>query len=401
MNIAVFTKKTTLHKDYGGMETQNEILLKGLQKKGHEITVFSPNWELSSQEQTKDGIKFVLVDCVYRMGPVFGFFGTYQKNNWINKSYLAFKEKHNKNKFDIVLAQSSTGLGVIKRKEELGIKVVSIAHGTIIGEYQTFVASMNFPKDIVSFVQNTGFTLKNFFRRQRDFVHGSERIIAVSNYVKTALIDQTFVPDNKITVINNGIDHSKFVSAKKIESRGNKLLYVGQIIQSKGLKDLYEMFLTAEFSGLNIDIVGGGDYFETLKNLVEKSDLGNRFNLVGKVSYNEVVNNYFLNPEYGAFLLPTKRHEGFPMVLVETMFAGLPTVAYNIGGVGDAVIDGKTGYLIKPKDHKEFIKKTLELISSKKLNLSMSKKSIEYANKNLTLDAMVNKYEKVLQEVLA
>ena len=183
------------------------------------------------------------------MGPVFGFFGTKQESNWINRSYKVFADFHEKEPFDLVLAQSSTGLGVIKKKNEHKVPVVSISHGSIIGEYRTFLNSMSFPKDLFLLIKNTGFTLKNFFRRQRDFVHGSEKIIAVSNYVRQAVLDETFTFDEKVVVINNGIDTVAFEGFSP-GPRGAKLLYVGQVIKSKGLEDIPDLLFTQRFSQL-------------------------------------------------------------------------------------------------------------------------------------------------------
>src|SRR4030065_994231 len=132
MRIAVMAKKTTFHKGFGGLETQNKALCEGLSAKGHIVTIFSPVYELDKNEIIENNVRYVFVKCVYRMGPVFGFFGTIQKSNWINRSVEEFTKIHEKEKFDIVLAQSSTGLGIIKNKKKLNIKVISIAHGTII-----------------------------------------------------------------------------------------------------------------------------------------------------------------------------------------------------------------------------------------------------------------------------
>ena len=138
MNIAVFIKRTTFHKGHGGLETQNKVLCEGLRKKGHTITVFSPKWNLDLNEANESGIKYIFVECVYRMGPVFGFFGTLQKENWINRSVEEFSTQHNKQSFDLVLAQSSTGLGVIKRKTSHSLNPVPcvIYDPASEGEYQ-------------------------------------------------------------------------------------------------------------------------------------------------------------------------------------------------------------------------------------------------------------------------
>ncbi|MFC1756098.1 glycosyltransferase family 4 protein [Patescibacteria group bacterium] len=401
MEIAVFSKKTTFHKGYGGLETLNKVLCEGLVKKGHKVTVFSPKWEFSDLETEENGVKYVFVECVYRMGPVFGFFGTFQKDNWVNKSAETFENYHKKNKFDVVLAQSSAGLGVIKKKEEYGIKAVSISHGSIIGEYKTFVDNMRFPQDLPLFIKNTGFTLKNFFRRQRDFIHGSNKIAAVSNFVKQALIDETFVSDEKIEVIYNGVDPSMFFKKEDVILRGKKILFVSQIIKSKGVLDIIKMFKSEELSELSVDLIGGGDLLEECQEATNKDNgLKGRVTFLGKVPYEDLVQKYFKNPEYGIFIFPTKRFEGLPMVLIEAMFSGLPIVAYGIGGVGDAVKDGKNGYLIELKDISAFKEKVVELVNDDEKRNMYGMNALKMAYENFTREDMLNKYEKILQEVL-
>jgi len=402
MKIAVFTKKTTFHKGYGGLETQNKVLCEGLTDRGHSITVFSPKWELSLDEVNEKGIKYIFVDCVYRMGPVFGFFGTVQKNNWINRSFEEFSKLHEKDKFDLVLAQSSAGLGVIKKKRELGVKAISISHGSITGEYKTFLSSMELPKDLLLLIKNTGFAAKNFFRRQREFVHGSDKIIAVSNFVKESLVDETFVMDRKIEVIHNGVDPESFFEQSKKISRGNKILYVGQIIKSKGILDLMKMFISPEFSNLKIDLIGAGELLGMLQNrAAHDTKLKDRVHFLGKVPYDELVHKYYKNMKYGLFVLPTKRYEGFPMVLVEAMFSALPIVAYDKGGVRDAIEDGENGFLVKQDDINDFKAKVIQVVENEDLRKKMSSNAIKTAYEKYTISHMLDKYEKVIKEVIS
>lgn len=46
----------------------------------------------------------------------------------------------------------------------------------------------------------------------------------------------------------------------------------------------------------------------------------------------------------------TSLHEGFPNAVLEYMAAGKPVVATNVGGVAEAVLDAKTGFLVEPND---------------------------------------------------
>ncbi|MBP7927954.1 glycosyltransferase family 4 protein, partial [Patescibacteria group bacterium] len=270
---------------------------------------------------------------------------------------------------------------------------------SIISEYKTFLSSMSFPKDIVSFVKNTGFTLKNFFRRQREFVHGSDKVICVSNFVKTALIEETFALDDKFVVIHNGIDSQPFSNnADAPVSRQRKLLFVGQILKSKGMDDVLSLALDARFSDVSIDVIGSGDYFEEFSNKLKDAGVLDRVHMFGKLPYTEVINVY-KNSGASVFIFPTKRIEGFPMVLVEAMFAGLPIIAYSMGGVSDAVVDGKTGYLLSANDINTFKDRILELLENKNLCAEFSVNAQSLAMEQFSVKSMIMNYESVLTEV--
>jgi glycosyltransferase involved in cell wall biosynthesis len=58
----------------------------------------------------------------------------------------------------------------------------------------------------------------------------------------------------------------------------------------------------------------------------------------------------------------TSTAEGIPTVVVEAMALGLPVVASDVGGVPEAVLDGKTGILVPAGDHRLFAQRTLELL---------------------------------------
>jgi phosphatidylinositol alpha-1,6-mannosyltransferase len=52
--------------------------------------------------------------------------------------------------------------------------------------------------------------------------------------------------------------------------------------------------------------------------------------------------------------------EGFGMVAIEAAAHGLPTVAFDVGGVADAVVAGRTGSLVSSSDYEEFASQVLQ-----------------------------------------
>ncbi|EKD95835.1 MAG: hypothetical protein ACD_24C00312G0002, partial [uncultured bacterium] len=151
-----------------------------------------------------------------------------------------------------------------------------------------------------------------------------------------------------------------------------------------------------DMKDFTLDIVGSGDLQEELGVISGKS--GGRITLRGKLDYAEVLRMY--NPaRFDAFVFPTSRLEGFPMVLVEAMFGQLPIVAFNLGGVSDAVTDGETGYLVNPGKFPVFKSKLNELKNSPELARKMGVNAVNQAMGRFTLDKMLDSYEGIFKEL--
>lgn len=389
MRIAVFIKSTTFHKGYGGLETQNKVLCEGLTQRGHEIVVFSPAKEITDQIKDSNGVKYVFVPCVYRM-----MLASQDRNNWYNRSYQEFVKLHKEKPFDLAISQSSAGLGVITRKNEFGIKVVGISHGTIGGEMKTLINSVKKPGDLVRSAKSLAFGTVNYFNRQRKYIHGCNKIVAVSSAVKESIINETFAPAEKITVIHNGMDGSK-IQQKDWDGSKNgepfKVLYIGRIEESKGLAELLSACRYIE--GVFINIVGDGPYLEELKSLSRRYKMSQKVLFYGKLPYEKATEMYSCND---VFVLPTKRVEGFPMTLVEACFASIPIITTDIGGNKDAVENNYNGILLKSSNIEHLKNAVIKLMQESGLAKDMGLNGRMKAEREFTLDKMLESYEKIL-----
>lgn len=397
MKIAVFIKSTTFSGSYGGLETQNKLLCEGLVSRGHKVTVFTPRIIKEKEQVLENGVRYVFVECKIAH---YSSVTVSKKDSWVEKSYEVFRNMQEEEKFELILGQSSGAVGVIRNKEEFGLPIISISHGTKIGELQTAFKSDQSVKGLLKSFLAIPHVLKNFFTVQREFVHGSSVVVAVSNSVKKALVEETFVEESKIRVINNGIKPLKIEPVEYDRSIAGKfrLLYVGQLIRSKGIGKLAEIIAGEDMKDFTLDIVGAGDLQEELGVISGKS--GGRITLRGKLDYTEVLRMY--SPaRFDAFVFPTSRIEGFPMVLVEAMFGQLPIVAFNLGGVSDAVTDGETGYLVNPGKFFVFKSKLNEFKSNPETARKMGANALNKAMERFTLDKMLDSYEEVFKEIRA
>jgi len=120
------------------------------------------------------------------------------------------------------------------------------------------------------------------------------------------------------------------------------LLFVGRLASEKGVYDLLQAFsrLAARHAQAALWIVGPDEegLSSSLKMLV--AECADRVRWIGATFEPE---KYMASADF--LVLPSYR-EGFGMVIVEAAACGIPSVAYRIDGVTDAVQDGETGVLV-------------------------------------------------------
>ena len=171
----------------------------------------------------------------------------------------------------------------------------------------------------------------------------AEHIIALSEELKsaTALFG---VPLEKITVIPNGVNIEQFPMGKKTE-RKKQILFVGSLIERKGIKFLLEaMKIVKEaHSDYHLLLVGEGDERNNFERQVSELGLEDTVLFLGTQSQKKVSE---LMQESRLFVLPSNE-EGQGVVLVEALASGTPCIGSCVGGIPD-VITPEVGRLVEP-----------------------------------------------------
>ena len=98
------------------------------------------------------------------------------------------------------------------------------------------------------------------------------------------------------------------------------------------------------------------------------------------------------------FLLPTLA-DNFPNLLSESFSCGVPVIAFDVGGIGEAVQSLKTGYLAKKGDFTDFYNGVLLLLSEHTLREKMSVACRSFAVENLSMTTCAKAYEKIFNKV--
>ncbi len=234
-------------------------------------------------------------------------------------------------------------------------------------------------KEWSSSIDNLKFPSSYEKRLEEEPIH-AKKIIAASQFTHQTLVESG-IPENKIYTIPLGanIHYIKYQENKTtIQSNKLKLLYCGVISQRKGIKYLLEAMKSFNKKDVELHIIGRMQ--GTSDPLKPYKDL---FIWHPPMSQQELFQKYC---EFDALVLPTI-FEGFGLVIVEAMAAGLPviTTPHSIGP--DIIINDKNGYIIPIRNVKAIqnsIQKILNKTPIEKLamNQEARKAALNYSWEN-------------------
>jgi glycosyltransferase involved in cell wall biosynthesis len=89
----------------------------------------------------------------------------------------------------------------------------------------------------------------------------------------------------------------------------------------------------------------------------------------------------------------SSRSEGFSNAVMEYMSAGLPVVATDVGGNGEAIVHGETGYLVAGRTAEAFAAPLVKLLRDEQLRLEMGRRGLERCREHFEIRACMRKLE--------
>lgn len=189
----------------------------------------------------------------------------------------------------------------------------------------------------------------------RRTLHAADAVLAVSQAMRRAVIDDYGVDAGRVRTIVNGVDTAVFRPRDRQAARrrlgvepGAKLVaYVGRLIESKGMNELLEGFAAVHAGDPDamLVLVGDGVMRERLAGMVAASGLSDRVRMAGGVEPAEVAEWIAASD---VLTLPSWS-EGYPNVLVEALACGCPVVATDVGGSGE-IVSADSGILVPARD---------------------------------------------------
>ncbi|MGR6837141.1 glycosyltransferase family 4 protein [Syntrophomonas erecta] len=267
----------------------------------------------------------------------------------------------------------------------LGVPVVTTVHSVLRYDYDTWFKAV-FARFLTK--------LTNRY---------TDRFIAISDAIRQEIESMQVAPE-RIEVIHNGLDTSKFVSPRPPEQMQDLLglnpnlkiiTMVARLHPVKG----HEYFLRAarqvldRYPGVQFLIIGEGPERGNITRLVNELGLNERVRMPGY--YTPIEDIYGVSD----LLCVPSIMEGLGLVILEAMYFRVPVVASAIGGILEIIEDGKDGILVPPRDPSALAGAILALLKDEQ-RAERLKDGGQEKIKNFTLKNMAQQVEQIYAELV-
>ena len=230
-------------------------------------------------------------------------------------------------------------------------------------------------------------------------LHRASAVIFVSNAVQSSITGkQPFSGVYK--VVHNGVDTERFCPPPRRENKWRAELsispdsitfgQVSSLIPRKGVDVLLRAFhlVSETHPKARLVLVGDGPQRSQYCALANQLGVSHKVTFVGDQTDPSLYYRHIFDVNVLA-----SRSDAFPLSLLEAAASGLPSIGADVDGIGEAVLDGKNGFLFDREDHRMLAAKMSLLASNRELASSFGA-----AGRQLALDRFsVDTYSESIQ----
>jgi glycosyltransferase involved in cell wall biosynthesis len=215
--------------------------------------------------------------------------------------------------------------------------------------------------------------------------------------LKKIMMDRFPIPDNRITVIHNGVNLDYFRPATEplpVDKR--VVLCIARLVPEKDHETLMAAFslVAARHPEAELWLVGDGPRRQAIHRLANRLIPPGRLRLLpGQSDLAPLLRQ-------GSILVLSSIQEGLPNVVLEAMAAGLPVVATDVGGLSEVVQQGETGWLVAPKDVPALADAISHLLAHDEVRTAFGQAGRKRVEQRFSLAAMIQQHEDMFLRLL-
>ena len=224
-----------------------------------------------------------------------------------------------------------------------------------------------------------------------------DKIICVCDSDRDLALELSLCSPRKLIVIHNGMANIALPNTLNTSPSCVRICCVARFEDQKDHASLLHSLSCLKDYRWRLDLVGDGMLLPDIKKLCHDLDIIDCVTFHGRL--NDVIP---ILSDSDIFVLPSF-WEGFPRSILEAMRSSLPIIATDVGGVGEAVIDGWNGFLVPSSvitGTYSWVSPLKTLFDFESLRIEFGKNSRTLYVNNFTLDRTVSKTLSVYSDVL-
>lgn len=400
-HICFFARSLLAH-GLGGNERHAHILIHGLARLGHRVTVVTTRHPKGVEREEAPGVEIHYLSQApsRRLSPAF----------W-EASAQAFESVHERESVGLVMDISLAAFGwVAKSRQRWPLPFVPFMTGGWKDTLRNQWTNADGLKARVHFVLRA---LPEWWWEYRRWYRGvlgaADRILVDYPSLIPILSLEFGEPEATFRPAFSPADVERFRPDPALRAHVRKqygfgeeqpvILMVATLSKQKGVHIGLEAVgrLREAFPHLGVLIVGVGPYEGALEGLAGRLGLAPRVVFSGPVEP-EAMPAYYNAADL--FVNPTLRVEGMPWVITEAMASGAPVIASAMGGIPDVVVHGQTGRLVPRGDVAQLSNEIERLLANPEERRALAEAAHRYIHDHLTQDHFIQVIEETIQEVI-
>lgn len=322
-----------------------------------------------------DGIKALIPDChTIHYGPV------HSKRGFMNKIIITIKNAYSikkalkNNKYDLLFLNTAFDFNAIVRD------CITL----FILKNQKTKFFLKFHGADIVLLKNLGGYKKMLVNWLLSTVHG---IGVLSSEEKNAFLSRGF-QEQKVFVVKNPINPALYVkdtnfrSKMALDHQTFIFIFCARFLPFKGMMDVLEALkiVRTRFQNIHLFCIGDGPEMNKAKLFVTHNDLNSFVTFTGFIAETET-QYYYTNAD--ALVFPSS-HEGFPMVVFQSLAAGIPIITTRITAAADYLAEPDNVLWVEPHNPVQIAESMIKLLTDNALVNKMKSNNVIKAHQFTT-----------------
>lgn len=278
----------------------------------------------------------------------------------------------------------------------------------------SFILSKWFDIPLVTIAHGDDFLRRYPYKINEIILQNIQRTVVTNKFMRRLFLKVHNINPNKVKVIHLGVNIEDSIVKESIIDLREKfnihpndfvILTVSRFYPRKGFDTILKSIKLIIDENLNIPIqyiiIGSGEDENRIKQLISDLSIKSYVKLLGSVD-EKVKNQYYKLSDVFILVPEVKKSsiEGFGIVYIEANFFKKPVIGTRSGGVRIAIEDGKSGFLIEPKDIESLKDKIVLLYRNKQLRKDLGQFGHERVKESFNWTKNTLIYQNVLKNVV-